>query len=171
VNPSGRTSLIVPLVLLQIVCVVYFVTDVINDVILMEGSSNYGNATWFEAAATLGLSFGIVFEIRYLRDLMRSNREAQQNIRIATGALNEVISDYFRDWALTPSERDVAMFAIKGMSNGEIAGLRNSSEGTIKAHMNAVFRKARVSGRSQLISLLVEDLMNGLKVDIPVAHS
>lgn len=79
---------------------------------------------------------------------------------VATGALNEVIADYFEDWALTPSEKDVAMFAIKGLSNAEIAELRDSSEGTIKAHLNAVFRKADVSGRSQLVSFLIEDLMS-----------
>jgi DNA-binding CsgD family transcriptional regulator len=45
------------------------------------------------------------------------------------------------------------------MSISEIAVLRGSREGTIKAHLNAIYRKAGVSGRSQLVSLLVEDLM------------
>ena len=61
--------------------------------------------------------------------------------------------------ALTPSERDVALFAIKGMSTAEIASLRSTSEGTVKAQTNAIYRKAGVSGRSQLLSLFIEDLM------------
>ena len=32
-------------------------------------------------------------------------------------------------------------------------------EGTVKAQTNAIYRKAGVSGRSQLLSLFIEDLM------------
>ena len=56
-------------------------------------------------------------------------------------------------------EADVALFAIKGLSTAEIAALRQTSEGTVKAQTNAIYRKAGVSGRSQLLSLLIEDLM------------
>ena len=53
----------------------------------------------------------------------------------------------------------VALFAIKGMSTAEIAALRSTSEGTVKAQTNAIYRKAGVSGRSQLLSLFIDDLM------------
>ena len=55
---------------------------------------------------------------------------------------------------------DVALFAIKGMSTAEIAALRSTSEGTVKAQTNAIYRKAGVSGRPQLLSLFIEDLMS-----------
>jgi len=58
-----------------------------------------------------------------------------------------------------PSEKDVALFAIKGMSTAEIATMRSTSEGTVKAQTNAIYRKAGVTGRSQLLSLFIEDLM------------
>jgi DNA-binding NarL/FixJ family response regulator len=45
------------------------------------------------------------------------------------------------------------------MSTAEIAGLRATSEGTIKAQTNAIYRKAGVTGRPQLLSLFIEDLM------------
>jgi DNA-binding CsgD family transcriptional regulator len=45
------------------------------------------------------------------------------------------------------------------MSTAEIGSLRATSEGTIKAQTNAIYRKAGVSGRSQLLSLFIEDLM------------
>ena len=66
---------------------------------------------------------------------------------------------WFIEWALTPAERDVALFAIKGMSTSEIATLRATSEGTVKAQTNAIYRKAGVSGRPQLLSLFIDDLM------------
>jgi hypothetical protein len=36
------------------------------------------------------------------------------------------------------------------MSTAEIAALRSTSEGTVKAQTNAIYRKAGVTGRSQL---------------------
>ncbi len=55
----------------------------------------------------------------------------------------------------------MALFSIKGMSLAEIAELRNTSDGTVKAQSNAIYRKAGVSGRPQLLSLFIEDLMAG----------
>ena len=53
----------------------------------------------------------------------------------------------------------MALFAVKGLSTQEIAVLRSTSEGTVKAQTNAIYRKAGVSGRSQLLSVFIEDLM------------
>ena len=49
----------------------------------------------------------------------------------------------------------------------EIAGLRNTSEGTVKAQTNAIYRKAGVTGRPQLLSLFIEDLMRD---DVPMGR-
>ena len=72
----------------------------------------------------------------------------------------DLLEERFGDWGLTPAERDVALFAIKGMSTSEIAALRDVSEGTIKAQTNAIYRKADVAGRPQLLSLFIDDLMS-----------
>lgn len=71
----------------------------------------------------------------------------------------DLLDERFSEWGLTKAEADVALFAIKGLSTAEIAGLRQTSEGTVKAQTNAIYRKAGVSGRSQLLSLFIEDLM------------
>ncbi len=155
-----RPYLMAALILLQAISAAFFISDIVTDSFLPTGAFNYSRHLMVESGATLGLVFGIFFEARYMLDLLRRNQMMEQKMRVATGALNDVIQEYFVEWGLTPSERDVALFAIKGMSNAEIAALRNSSEGTIKAHLNAVFRKAGVSGRNQLVSLLIEDLMN-----------
>lgn len=59
----------------------------------------------------------------------------------------------FDQWGL------VAVLSIKGLSIAEIATMRNTREGTVKAQNAAVYRKAGVSGRPQLLSLFIEDLM------------
>jgi DNA-binding NarL/FixJ family response regulator len=45
------------------------------------------------------------------------------------------------------------------LSIADIARLRQTSEGTVKAQSNAIYRKAGVNGRTQLLSLFIEDLM------------
>ena len=83
----------------------------------------------------------------------------ESRLRQVSGAFAELLDERFGDWGLTRSERDVAWFTIKGLSIAEIAKLRGTSEGTVKAHSNAIYRKAGVSGRTQLLSLFIEDLM------------
>jgi DNA-binding CsgD family transcriptional regulator len=70
-----------------------------------------------------------------------------------------MLNEKLNEWGLTPAEQDVALFAIKGFSTREISEMRNTSEGTIKAQTNAIYRKAGVSGRPQLLSLFIDDLM------------
>jgi DNA-binding CsgD family transcriptional regulator len=90
---------------------------------------------------------------------MRARNRAEESLRRASGDFMELLAERFTEWGLTPAERDVALFAIKGLSTAEIASLRTTSEGTVKAQTNAIYRKAGVSGRSQLLSLFIEDLM------------
>ena len=71
-----------------------------------------------------------------------------------------MLEDLFAEWHLTPAECDVAIFAIKGFSTHEMATLRGVSEGTIKAQTAAIYRKAGVSGRPQLLSLFIDGLVD-----------
>lgn len=110
----------------------------------------------------LGLGLGTFLGMVLLRDFVRQRRESEARLRAAAGEFNALMWQRFDEWGLTPAEADVAMFAIKGFSNTEIAGLRGKSVGTIKAQSNSVFRKAGVTGRPQLIGLLIEDLSEGI---------
>ncbi len=112
-----------------------------------------------EIGAALGLLVGISLAALMLRASLRRTRAAEQALRAASGAFMELVDERFGEWGLTPAERDVALFALKGLSIAEIADLRQTSEGTVKAQTNAIYRKAGVTGRPQLLSLFVEDLM------------
>ncbi len=114
-----------------------------------------------EIAALIGLLLGTVLGGIALRRSLRRTREVEAKLRAASGAFMDLLEERFRAWALTPAERDVALFAIKGMSTPEIAQLRSTSEGTVKAQTAAIYRKAGVTGRPQLLSLFIEDLMAG----------
>lgn len=113
-----------------------------------------------ELGAAIGLLLGVGTGAMFLRATMRRNRRVEDQLRAASGAFAELLQERFTEWGLTPAERDVALFAIKGMSTKESAGMRDSSEGTVKAQTNAIYRKAGVVGRTQLLSLFIDDLMN-----------
>lgn len=113
-----------------------------------------------EIAAAFGLLIGAALGAMMLRQTMHSHDRLEGQLRAASGAFMDVLGERFTEWELTPAERDVALFAIKGLSTAEIANLRGVSEGTIKAQTNAIYRKAGVSGRSQLLSLFIDDLMD-----------
>jgi DNA-binding CsgD family transcriptional regulator len=112
-----------------------------------------------EALATICLFLGIAVEIRVFLGLLHRQQRLRQGLDVASGALAEVMQNYFARWKLTEAEQDVAGFAIKGYSIAEIAGFRGSAEATIKAQLNSIYRKSGAQGRAQLVSVLVEDLL------------
>ena len=112
-----------------------------------------------EILAALGLLLGSYFGVKYaIRQKAEADRAASA-LKAATGALSGNINDQFSHWGLTPAERDVGWLLVKGFAISEIANLRGTSEGTIKSQSNAIYRKAGVSGRAQLLASFVEDLL------------
>jgi DNA-binding CsgD family transcriptional regulator len=155
---DANTRALVVLILFQCLCTAFFVGDVLRDASSLGLVGLVDPHFLPEVGAVVGLVVGIAVELRLLMRMLRRQAHMAQGLGVAAGALADVMEAYFRAWGLTPAEQDVAGFAIKGYSNAEIATLRGSAEGTVKTHMNAVFRKAGVAGRAQLVSLLVEDL-------------
>lgn len=155
---GDRPYALIALIMFQCFCTAFFVYDVTRD--LDEGLTSLFHMLP-EVAATLGLVVGVVFEMRSLFALLRRQARMEQSLGVASGALTEVMEGHFRTWGLTPSEQDVATFTIKGCTIAEIATMRGSAEGTVKTHLNAIYRKAGVQGRGQLVSVLIEDLMGG----------
>lgn len=120
-----------------------------------------------EIAAAVGLVAGLVLGAQALLSARREAAEARERLRRAALAFHDLLEERFAEWRLTAAERDVALFALKGMSTAEIAQLRATSEGTVKAQTAAIYRKAGVSGRGQLLSLFIEDLMEDAPVPVP----
>ena len=112
-----------------------------------------------ELAATVGLVSGVVTLSLVLLRMLRRQAQMARGLSVAQGTLEALMSAHFRTWNLTPSEADVAAFTVKGCSISEIARLRGSAEATVKTHLNAIYRKSGLSGRGQLVSLLIEDLL------------
>lgn len=73
--------------------------------------------------------------------------------------LSEAVDAQFRDWELSPSEREVGVLLIKGLSIKEIAALRETHEKTVRQQASAIYRKAGVSGRHAFSAWFIEDLL------------
>ncbi|WP_296475126.1 LuxR C-terminal-related transcriptional regulator [Roseinatronobacter sp.] len=112
-----------------------------------------------EIGAAIALLIGLVMSGVLLMRAQRMLGKAEAQLQRACSAFMAVVEESFVDWALTPAERDVALLVLKGFSTQEIAGFRKTSEGTVKAQTNAIYRKAGVSGRGQLMSVFIDDLL------------
>ncbi|MEI6097447.1 MAG: helix-turn-helix transcriptional regulator [Alphaproteobacteria bacterium] len=156
----GRTAFVAALFLAQALCAIVFVSDVFSSIIGFESSAlSWEMREILEISAALGLIAGAVLGWLAMKRMVDDRNTAQERLRRASAAFLDLLEERFAEWNLTPAERDVALFAIKGMSTAEISVLRTTSEGTVKAQTNAIYRKAGVSGRSQLLSLFIDDLM------------
>lgn len=155
-----RATPIIAIFVVQALCAFFFVSDILSSVLgLRTTPISWEMRELLEIGAAVGLVLGVVIGGLMLRRALRERNRAEERLRRASGAFMDLLEERFAEWALTPSERDVALFAIKGMSTAEIAGLRSTSEGTVKAQTNAIYRKAGVTGRPQLLSLFIDDLM------------
>lgn len=147
------------LFILQVACTVFFAGDAFQDFFASSESTAEAGDT-LEIAVTLCLIIGTIFIGLELRKQMQRETRMRQQINIASGAFSEILQKEFDAWGLTESEQAVALLGIKGFSISEIAGIRDTKEGTIKAQNASVYRKAGVSGRLQLLSYFVEDLLD-----------
>jgi DNA-binding NarL/FixJ family response regulator len=55
---------------------------------------------------------------------------------------------------LSAREHEVMLLVAEGMRNKEIAGQLDMSENTVKAHLQAIFRKLAIANRTTLAALV-----------------
>jgi DNA-binding CsgD family transcriptional regulator len=154
---NGLPLLIVAIIAIQILCVGVFLNDVISDL------SEVGSFEWnrvSESLAVVGLFGGIAFETGYLLRLLQRKAILERSVGMASSALQDVIESHFSEWNLTASERDVAALMVKGLSIAEIANVRGSAEGTVKAHLNNIYRKSDARNRAEVLSHIMDAMID-----------
>lgn len=83
--------------------------------------------------------------------LRRSKWQEESTIKKEKKINKEVNID-----ALTPKEKEVLSLVAKGASNQEIADKLCVQDVTVKTHLNSIFKKLKVSNRTQAVLLAME---------------
>lgn len=158
-----RPLTLLVVLLVQIVTAFFFVGEILVSVLgIATRPIDWAIYEYIELGAAVGLLLGVLAGALALRASLQRTARAETILAGVSGAFMDLVRGYFEAWSLTPAERDVALFLIKGLSASEIAALRGTSEGTVKAQSYAIYRKADVANRAQLVSLLIDDLMQEL---------
>lgn len=164
-NTKRRATLLAVIIVLQALCALFFAGDVIFD--LREGGHLDDIHLIAEAVAAVVLSAGTVVLMLELRRLLSRMREMNVGLKAARGEMASLVEQTFSEWQLTPSEREIALFILKGLDNESIARLRNTAQGTVRAQSAGIYAKAQVDGRAQFLSVFMEELFafdgDGLK--------
>ena len=154
-----RPRLLVLAAALQAGCGLLLLVDIVSELREFRDDSIHG---LLDVAILLALLLGSLLIVGEFRRLSARNRRMESGLRAAGGAFAELLESAFAGWGLSPAEREVAFLSIKGFSTPEIAALRDAREGTVRAQCAAIYRKAGVSGRAQLLSHFLDDLLAGV---------
>jgi DNA-binding CsgD family transcriptional regulator len=95
-------------------------------------------------------------------DLTKAQLEAQhwrEESRDLIQGLGVEIQKQFKRWDLTQAESEIGLLILKGFSHQEIADFRSVSERTVREQARTLYRKAGLTGRSELSAFFLEDLL------------
>lgn len=151
-----RLGVLVVVVTFQAVGIVFFLGDVATDVVMLGLDPH----TTYEAIATVALLLGVSLGGVELWRAIRRTRRAEHALRLASGAFAEYLEQSFEVWGLTVAEADVALLTLKGFDGPEIAALRGSAPGTVRAQLAHIYAKSGVTGRGQFVSLFIDALLD-----------
>lgn len=155
-----RAWVVWSLVVFQCLCGAYFLWEILASVLgLPTVPLRWSLRELVEAGASIGLIIGAGLGVRLAIVAQKATRKAETARQITSGEFASVADRYFANLDLTKAETEVAWFVLKGMSMAEIAELRQTKIGTVKAQCTGIYKKAGVTGKSQLLSQLVEDIL------------
>lgn len=153
---NRKAAILSVVVALQALAVLFFVADIADDLAREPIGLHLAAEGGAVAALLAGLAFG-AWQVRALIERARADEAA---VAVARGAMAALMRARFAEWRLTAAEADVALFALKGCEIAEIAALRGSAEGTVRAQLTRVYAKAGVHSQAALSALFLDDLVD-----------
>ncbi|MGO1328488.1 MAG: helix-turn-helix transcriptional regulator [Idiomarina loihiensis] len=111
-------------------------------------------------------------ELRSLKEaLSRSQRNSEQTEEENTRLKADIetpaeeysymaVKEWFKRWKFSPSEQEVAILLIKGLTFNEIAEVRSTKEKTVRQQASSVYAKSGLNGRNNLSAWLIDALLD-----------
>ncbi|MFN7225401.1 MAG: helix-turn-helix transcriptional regulator, partial [Paracoccaceae bacterium] len=171
--PSARSNLPKPgrfdeklvIVVIQFICSLVLVVDVGGEIhgTFMDDepiSPFMLFHLWIEGIATILMGVAFVLSYRQLRFHRSALADAKDRIEAVRGDFAELVGARFREWGLSPAEYEIALLTVKGLRIAEIAQMRDSRESTVKSHLSAIFKKASVASRTELLAKFVDEFLS-----------
>jgi DNA-binding CsgD family transcriptional regulator len=135
----------------------FFIYDILSD--LISNDDGIFHIT-IELLVFIAISIVLFYELQHVKSLDKEIKiEKSKTARLA-GELLTVMREQFSQWGLSPSENEVALLLIKGLSMKEIADARSVKEKTIRSQATSIYAKSGCTGRHELAAYFIEDLMN-----------
>lgn len=94
-----------------------------------------------------------------LKEVEEENRQNKEKLAEKVNGLSKHIEHEFSKWALTVTEKEIALMLLKGLTFKEIAEVRSKSERTVRQQAGAIYAKSSLSNRSDLAAYFLEDFM------------
>jgi DNA-binding CsgD family transcriptional regulator len=155
-----RLTVILPLMYL---CGLVFAIDVIGETAaLVSGPRDLllGFHVVSEGVATVLLAVASYLVFCEMGRLEHRADDEHRKLLQLRGEFDDLLRNKFTSWRLTKSETDVALLTVRGMNICDIALSRKRSEGTIKSQLSTIFHKAGVASRTELLSLVIDELLD-----------
>lgn len=155
-----QPSVIWSLVIVQIACGSYFLWEVFASVLgLTTFPLRWQTREFVEIGASLGLMLGAFLGIHFALSASKDAEQAAAVHRLTSLEFRAVVQDYFDDLGLSRHEAETGWHLLKGQSMADIAKLRGTDIAKVKVHCRGVYRKAGVSGKRQLFSYLIKNVL------------
>lgn len=160
---KDRTLKLVTLFLIS--SVIFFLFDVASDIYdrvvanTETGALDIVHLT-FEIFSAVALVVAIRILVQRMLWLSTQNKEKSESLKFLRGEMDAFVRAKFDSWNLSPAERDIAMYMLKGLSISEIAIARSTAEGTVKAQTSSIFRKTGVGSRMELMSIFMDEFLD-----------
>ncbi len=113
-----------------------------------------------EALVFLLTAAALLIEIRRVLRLRAALAEDRSRLQRLSGELFAVMQRAFEQWGLSPSESEVALLLLKGLTMREIADLRQVREKTIRQQAASIYAKSGQAGRHELAAHFIGDLIS-----------
>jgi len=143
--------------IVMVAAMLFFAFDIIVD--LMENDESWLHV-FIESMVFLAVSTVLFRELRRLSQLKAELSVERIRTARLSGELLAVMRNQFAQWGLSPSESEIALLLIKGLSMKEIAEARQVKEKTIRQQATSVYAKSGYAGRHELAAHFIEDLMS-----------
>jgi DNA-binding CsgD family transcriptional regulator len=135
----------------------FFAYDIVAD-FLEDGESMLHVV--IESLVFIAILIVLLVELRRVSHLQVEVRLERDKTARLSGELLSVMRGQFSDWGLSPSEYEVALLLIKGLSMKEISLARGVKEKTVRQQATGIYAKSGYAGRHELVAHFIEDLMS-----------